>query len=312
MFRKTLVSACLVLGLTTASFGQVKLERKYREGTTQTTETTMRFEQKLTIAGMDTETSSETRSTTKSTIGKRDVAGLLRVQEKVESLQINIGVMGMDYFFDSANPDNKGSSQLEILRDIHKALAQRTTTTIFDKENKILGFEADQDLLSVVPDAVKPLVKSQLDPENLKKAANEELKKLPTEVVNKGDTWQRTESTNFGAGQVMTFQIKYTYEGAVEKDGRTLDKITAKVLTVDFSLQDSPLPFTLKGSDLKAAESDSVLWFDRELGGVVEASASTRITGDITFVINNMDLPSKLDLKIQSGAVLKRDASAKK
>ena len=110
----------------------------------------------------------------------------------------------------------------------------------------------------------------------------------------------------FGAGQIMTFQTKYTYEGTVEKDGKTLDRITSKTLSVDYSLQDSPLPLQLKGSDLKAAESEGVTLFDRELGRAVESNSSIRITGEITFAVNNMDLPSKLDLKMQSGVVVKK------
>ena len=306
MLRKTIVSACLVLGLSTASFAQVKLERKYHEGTTESAEATSKLEQKLSIAGMDTETNVETRSTIKATVGKRDAGGLLRVQGKIESLQITMGVQGMSYFFDSANPDNKGGSALEVLRDIHKALAQQTTTTIFDKDNKIYAIESDQDVLSNLPEEIRKLVKSQLDPEYLKKAANQELEQLPSGPVNKGDSWQRTEIVNFGAGQIMTFQTKYTYEGTVEKDGRTLDKITSKTLSVDYSLQDSPLPLTVKSSELKAAESESVVLFDRDLGQVVESTASIRITGDITFSVNNKDLPSKLDLKMQSNVARKR------
>lgn len=306
MLYKTLVSTCLVLGLSTVAIGQVKLERKYLEGSTYTAETTNRIEQKLTIAGMETDTSSDTRTTVKATVGKRDVAGMLKIQEKVDSLQINTVIMGQNYSFDSASPDTKGSSPLEILRDVHKALSKRTTTTVLDKQNRVYAIESDQDVLSGLPPEIQALAKSQVDPENLKKAANQELDSLPSEPVSKGDSWQRTQSANFGAGQIMTFQTKYTYEGTVEKGGKTLDRITSATLSVAFSLQDSPLPFQLKGSELKATESEGVILFDREVGQVVETSSSLRIEGDITFVVNNMDLPSKLDLKIQIGVIVKR------
>ncbi len=129
---------------------------------------------------------------------------------------------------------------------------------------------------------------------------------MPTEPVNKGDSWQRAQSANLGAGQIMTFQNKFTYEGTVEKNGKTLDKITLKTLSVDFALQDSPLPLQLKGSALKATESDGTILFDRVLGQVVETTSSIRIEGEITFSVNNMDLPAKLDLKMQSSVVVKQ------
>jgi surface antigen len=306
MLHKTLATVCLVLGLSTTAFAQVKFERKYPEGSTYTAETTNRIEQKLTIAGMEIDTAADTRTAVKATVGKRDVGGMLRIQEKIESLQINTTVMGQNYSFDSASPDTKGTSPLEVLRDVHKALARRTTTTVLDKENRVYAIESDQDVLSGLPPEVQAIAKSQLDPENLKKAANQEIDTLPSEPINKGDSWQRTQTANFGAGQVMTFQVKFTYEGTVEKGGKTLDKITSKTLSIDFGLQDSPLPFTVKGSDLKATESESVVLFDRELGQVVETTSSIRIEGEITFNVNNMDLPSKLDLKMQSGVVVKR------
>jgi hypothetical protein len=141
MLRKILVSAGIVLALTTATSAQVKLERKYADGASYTAETTGRVEQKLTIAGMDTETNSETRTTVKATIGKRDVGGMLRIEQKIEAMQISMAVQGQNYSFDSANPDNKGSSQLEILRDIHKALARRVSTTVLDKDNRVYAIQ---------------------------------------------------------------------------------------------------------------------------------------------------------------------------
>src|SRR5262249_16719843 len=113
--------------------------------------------------------------------------------------------------------------------------------------------------------------------------------------------WERTTKLNLGAGQVMTVSTRYTYEGEVEKEGRTLDRISSKVLTVEFALEPgSPLPFTVKESALKPAETKGEILFDRKLGQVVSATSSIQIVGDMTFVINNMELPSKLDLKMET------------
>jgi hypothetical protein len=163
----------------------------------------------------------------------------------------------------------------------------------------------DQDILANVPEAVRNLAKSQLDSEYLKKAANQDIAKLPTDPVNKGDSWQRTEVVNFGAGQIMTFETRYTYEGTVEKDGRQLEKIKVETLKVDFGLENSPLPLTVKESKLKPAESSGTILFDRQRGHSVESTASLRITGDLTFVAGGNELPSKLDLKMESSAFVK-------
>ncbi len=305
MFRMTILSLALVLALSPLASAQVKLEHKLQEGSTFTSELTQSFEQKLSIAGMDTETNSQVQTVVKSSVGQRDGVGMLRVEQKPQSLQISMTVMGSNYFFDSANPDNAGTSALEMFREVHKALAERTSTTVYDKANRVDSIVSEQDVLNNVPETIRNLAKDQLEPEYLKKAANQELDKLPSEPVNKGDSWQRNETAKFGAGQVMTFETRYTYEGTVEKDGRTLDKISVKVLKVDFNIENSPLPLTVKQSQLKPAESEGTILFDRQRGQTVESSAKLRITGDITFTAGGQELPSKLDLKIESNSLTK-------
>jgi hypothetical protein len=188
---------------------------------------------------------------------------------------------------------------------VHKAIARRTTTTVFDKNDRAVAIETDEDTLGSLPTEVQTLVKSQLDPESLKNAANDEMDQIKREPLNKGDTWERVRTTNFGAGQVMDFKNQFTYEGTIERDGKTLDKITSRVLSVTFALDKSPLPFSLKSSDLKAAESDGVILFDRERGQTIESTSKIRVTGDIVFVANNMDLPAKLDLKMEQATTVK-------
>ena len=301
MWNRSLLALGLLVLLTPSAYGQVRLEHKLREGVTYTQSVTSTVDQTLTIAGMAFDTKAETAAKTKASIGSRDATGNLRVQEKVESMQINMSTQGQQYTFDSANPDNKGASPLEMLRDVHKAMMKNVSTVIYDKSGKVQSVEIDQNLLGALPEELRQIVKSQLDPENLKKAANQEIERLPSEPVKKGDAWVRTENVNFGAGQLMTFQTEYTYQGTIEKDGRTLDKITSKVLSVMFALaEDSPLPLKLKGSDLKATDSEGTLLFDRNEGHFIETSANTQISGDIGFTANGMDLPSKLDLKLKA------------
>ena len=97
-------------------------------------------------------------------------------------------------------------------------------------------------ILGSLPEQAKALVKSSLDPTTLKNAANDELDQLKSEPVKTGDTWKRTKSSNLGGGQVMTFDTEFTYAGTIEKGGRTLDKITSKILSATFAFEDSPLP----------------------------------------------------------------------
>ena len=304
MVRRSILSATLILLVAGTASAQVRLEHKYLPGT-HVAETTSKIDQKLSIAGMDTDTLAETKVKTTVTVGKRDGAGMVPIQEKIESMQVNTTVMGNQYTFDSAKPDEKGTSPLEILRDVHKALARRTTTTLMNKNNRVESIKDDNDVLGSLPVEVQQLVQSQFDTENQKKIANQQLDQFPTQPISKGESWERTETANFGAGQVMTFKTQMKYEGTVEKDGKKLEKITTKVLSADFALENSPLPFTLKGSSLKVPESEGVILFDLEAGRAVESSSSLRIVGDINFAIQTMDLPAKLDLKMSTSVISK-------
>ncbi|MSR59122.1 MAG: hypothetical protein EXS05_16000 [Planctomycetaceae bacterium] len=300
LLRKTLLAVCALGLVSSIASAQVKLERKLKEGLDRTTEMTTRTEQKLTIAGMERDTASQTRMTIQSTVGKRDDAGNLRVQEKIKALQVTMQIMGTDYSFDSASPDAAGSSPVEFLRPIHKGLSQRTATTTYDKKNEVAAIEFDQDILGNLAEEVRNFVKSEFDTEKLKQAANEEAKRLPTDPVKKGDTWERTEKMNLGSGQIMTIATRYTYEGEVEKDGRKLDRITSSVLSTAYSLENPTPQLTVKSSELKPAESKGEILFDRELGIGVETSSLLRITGEMTLVIDNVEYPAKLDLKMES------------
>ncbi|HEY2251352.1 MAG TPA: DUF6263 family protein [Planctomycetaceae bacterium] len=300
--RKFVFTFGLMAALCAPALAQVKFERKFQEGSTKTSEVTTRTEQKLTINGMETETESDARITVTSTTGKRDDSGNIRVQEKITGLMITTKVQGTEYVFDSSNPDKAGGSALEILRPVHKLLSGRTSTSVYDKGNKIAQVEFDQDPLAGLSDDVRKLVKDEFDAEKIKKNANEEMERIPTEAVKKGDAWERTTKRSLGAGQILTATTRFTYEGEIQKDGKTLDKITSKVLSVDLTLEDSPLPLTIKSTDLKPTESKGELLFDRKLGSTVSGTSSVRIVGDITFVINNMELPSKLDLKMETAS----------
>lgn len=193
-----------------------------------------------------------------------------------------------------------------MMRDVHRAMASRTVTTVHDKDNRVVEIKSDEDLNSL-PAAVQALAKSQLDPEYQKEVANKGLDVIPSQPVKKGDSWERNARADFGAGQMMEYVTKYTYEGTVEKDGQMLDKITSKILSVDFSIaDDSPLPISLKDSKLAVTESEGMLLFDRALGRVVAGKESTRIAGGLTFEANGQELPSELDLKMRTEVSLKR------
>ena len=96
----------------------------------------------------------------------------------------------------------------------------------------------------------------------------------------------------------MNVTTRYTYEGVVNKSGRSLDRISLKVTGVDYDLDPAgPTPLNLKSSDLKVSESGGELLYNRA-GYVAYQKANVRIQGELGFEINGVELGGTLDLKM--------------
>lgn len=305
MIRATILTLCLFVAGSDPAPAQVTLQHKLAEGSKYHLEVESSIAQTLTLAGMEIDTSNRSQATTLVTVGKRDANRNVVAEHQVESMKVAIDAPGNSYQFDSANPDDRGGSALEVIRNLHKALAKRLTKITYDADNRVEKVELGLVVLGATPDEIKNLVKDEIDPEYLKRTSNDELDQVKTEAIRPGDTWQRTTTASFGSGQIMTFKTEFTYDGPVEKEGRKLEKISSKLLEVDFGLQNSPLPFTVKDSNLKPSETAGTILFDPERGQIVESVSKNRITGDMMFVVNNNDLPAKLDLKIEINQQIK-------
>ncbi len=305
MFRCAL-PALLLFVVAAPAFGQVELKHKYQEGSNFTTEVISNVKQTLSLAGMDVETKAETIVTTKSSVGKKNENGLVPVKAKVETMQVTMDVQGNEYTFDSANPDDKGTSPLEMLRDVHKAIIGAETTLLIDKEGRVSEVQRPDIGLDSANEVVKQLASSQLKPEYLKQQANQAIEQLPSQAVKMGDTWQRTESVDLGGSQIMTFKKRYTYEGTTDDSGKKLHKITSKVLEVELAIgADSPSPAKLKESKLKADESTGELLFDPMLGQFVKNKTSIKIVGEMTLEIGGQEIPAKIDLTMSAEATVR-------
>lgn len=96
----------------------------------------------------------------------------------------------------------------------------------------------------------------------------------------------------------MSFRTKYEYEGTVEQDGETLDKITGKVFDVNYTINGNPM-LQVTQSDLKVTSSEIIHLFNRKLGQAVSHTSKTHIVGPLTLVINGTTLPGKVDLTME-------------
>jgi hypothetical protein len=168
-------------------------------------------------------------------------------------------------------------------------------TTILDSKNEITEIKLPEGVVDTLDKANKSL----FDPARRKKAAEQARNFLPDEAVKEGDTWERSNEADLGAGQTMSFRTKYTYAGTVERDGKTYDKITAKVFEASYSIDQTNTTIQAPKSDLKVTESESEILFERKLGYVQQKNSKMRIEGPLTLVIAGMNFDGKVDLTME-------------
>ena len=109
-----------------------------------------------------------------------------------------------------------GDEAQAYAREVIKALGGANYTIIVNKDGKVAGVEGAE---RAVPKAdtldpeVADLIKKRFSVERLKKESEEEYGLFPDILLREGERWERSETMDLGAGQNLTFQRKYEYQG---------------------------------------------------------------------------------------------------
>ncbi len=306
MTRIPLASLVLLAGMAQGVQAQVKLEYEFAEGASWKSKTAVKVHQVLTIAAKDLPTDSEQTAVSLLSVGNRDADGHLPVSRKVESFRARLALPGgLHVAFDSANPDAKiENPDLAFLGDVFK-VASGLSYTIFldarDQAQAVEKVESGTVKLDDLDPKAKGLLKGVFEGDRLLREFRQDHGNLPAILVREGEPWDRTEVAELGAGQTLTFKVRYEYRGTVEHDCCTLDKIDVKVREVSYAMAaDSPSPLKLVKEDLKVDSSEGTILFDRKLGRVVEHKVVSRIKGDLTFQAGEQELPATLDLNLDN------------
>jgi hypothetical protein len=281
--------------LGSTALGQVTLVRKLNEGDSYKTRSSVKTDQKLTIAGQDGGTTSNAVVEQKTTVGKKDGEGKLSLSVETNLISSEIGLPGgVKIKFDGKNPDAKndtaGNPVAELVLDRIKANAKTNTTIVLDKDAKVLDVQGIKE-------------GSGIEVQDIKDEFAEQIKTFSDKPLKKGDTWERDVKVNLGQGQILAVKRKFTYEGETEKSTvdstRKVHKITAVDTAAALTAREGG-PFKFTKSELKVDESSNTILFDLQAGRSVDVSSKIRISGKLTLSFNNMDLPGDLDLTMSS------------
>ena len=263
-----------IIAMSRASVAQVQLELKIPAGKKATVATDTVSNQVLTLAGMNIESKSEQNLVSSVTFSKIGADGGYRVEHKTESLQARVKAAGMEFAFDSVNPDKEADNAVgKQVAEIFRATMKGVWTSVHDKTNRAVAIEGIDKLLEGASPETAAAMRTQLDPDYLKDTINKKLDRIPAKPIKKGDSWEQTEPARVGGGQTLTFKQRFTYTGPIEKNGAKLERIEIATTEVQYEIgADSPLPLKLVKSDLKVSNAKGEILFDRQLGNVVEES----------------------------------------
>ena len=312
--REVVAVACLILSGTQSARAQVRFEHKFPEGKTLTYRTSSNAFQSLTLGGMEIQSRERKTIVVTQAIGKRHGDASLPVEVRVRSLRAEMGFHGGTRLtFDSTQPDPKiDDSDFAPLIELCKLESAVAYTVVLDGRNQVKAIEGTEPLREQAArlDAIaREQIRSRIEPDRLKAQFEQEHRILPENPVKPGESWERTETLDFG-GQALSFRKRYEYAGTEKRSGKTLDKITCKVLEVK-CLPDAgaAAPLKVTKSDLKVESSEGTILFDREAGVLVESREQTRVKGTMTSSGGGTDTSSQTHLNLQNNTQLQPTAN---
>jgi hypothetical protein len=311
--RNLIAVACLALFGSQTAQAQVKLQYKFPEGKTLTYRTNSNSFQTISLMGMEIQSRENKTVVLTQAIGKRREDSSLPVEVKVRSLRADLGFHGGTRLtYDSTKPDARiDNPEFVPLIDLYKLESAVAYTVVLDGRGKVKAIEGTEPLQakSAGFDAIaREQIRSRIEPDRLKAQFEQEHHNLPDDAARPGDSWERTEVLDFG-GQALSFRKKYEYAGTEKRGGKTLDKITCKVLEAK-CLPDSKAasPLRVTKSDLKVDSSEGTVFFDRDAGCLVESRERTKVQGTMTFSGGGADTSSRTELTLQSNTQLQPQA----
>lgn len=298
MSRAILAGLCVwALGSSNLLLAQVKLEQKYAPNTQAATNETFQLNAKVKVADQNVEIAANSRLAYLAEFPP-PADNLVPIKVTVTAAALSTTAAGQSYMYDSAlaAPPKSDNPEFDQQVEVLQALINHPLTYQLAADGKVARVEGAQAIISQAPaDATKAL-QERLAEQRLKDEFEQQVRLLPDTPVKSGDIWQRIEQIPIQGGTTLAIDRTYEYVGTVSQNGQQVDRIKVTDTAVRIMLGNNDIGLTLKEADLKVASSEGTMYFNRELGAIVERAVTTRVTGKVTLLANGNDLPIDLDI----------------
>jgi hypothetical protein len=223
------------------------------------------------------------------------------VNQEIIGLNMDINIGGNRIAYDST--DEKQSQN--PMTDFFKALLGLKLKLTITPKMEVKAVEGQDEFVKKLGQAnpqMEPLLKNILSAEALKQMAEPTWGALPDKKVDKGDKWEKKDST-LDLGPIGKYKttFNYVYDGKDDK-GRDKISITSTLTYIKPDVKNG-LPFTIKDATLASKEGSGVAYFDREKGRFVETTMKMKLEGDLTIEVGGMET--------KVGLVQNQDATSK-
>lgn len=298
------LSVAIYLAGTFASAQEVTLKPAMIPGREVAFDREMTTKESLKMDGMDRTTVTVVTQSRLMKVGEKSPAGGATIEFSTHKLRFSLNdPKGVSFSFSSDAPDQIKVDDV-LAQEFIDALKLKTklrTKIEFDGSGRIATVKLEGEGVENLPEHYKLLSNEK----GLKASLEKDFDRYPDKPVQPGDTWERSDAVEAAFGRI-TYRMTYKYEGRKNKDGKSLDKVTATRDKAEYSIAaDSGIGLQLKSSDLKIGDSKLVYWFDPERKLIVIFDSTVKITGKIEFTENGEDLPAELDLTMTGKTIVK-------
>jgi hypothetical protein len=196
---------------------------------------------------------------------------------------------------DTEEPDDPAG---KIFSQVVKAIGGMEMSFTIDPRGEMKNAKVSENVLKKLqnlPGVDK--IGDMLSPESMKSMLGGNMV-LPEGPVEKGKTWKQKTDTKMPFGRI-TGETKYTFEGEVERGGKTLQKIAVKPETKIETDPNAPVQIKVKDSKGKG-----YLFFDNKAGKIVETTNETTMQMEIEAggMTIDMDLVQNTTVRLKGAA----------
>ncbi len=259
------LSALCAAILSSAASAQTTLRYKFKEGQKLGYVIEQKMKSTASINNMDIETKMNMSMDMTWNVVAVNSDGSAKMQMKVTYVKMSMDGPAGQVEVDSKQKNDPDDAIGKIFSQIVKATATMEMTGTMQAGGEMKDIKVSEETIKSMknlPGADK--LGDMLSPESFKAMVSNLV--FPADAVAKGKTWTNKNTAKTPVGKTVS-ENTYTYEGSVQKDGVTLEKISIKP-----NIKIEPDPKALIKMELKDSTGTGQILFDNKAGRMVEST----------------------------------------